>query len=79
MTNLDTIPTLTPEAEIPKDLSYRLYLRSENGKVTHLASATGSPFWTEIYLLAKAMYGEDNIDYTFGTLDAPKFNKADSE
>jgi len=51
--------------EAPKHY-YTLWLKNEQGKrIKELAKAEGSPFWTAIWQLAKEMYGEENIDYSF--------------
>jgi len=61
-----------PKTEQPR---YTLYLRGGveiDGETQtkkpdiELATAIGSPFWTDIYNLAKDQYGEDNVFCTFG-------------
>jgi hypothetical protein len=45
---------------------YKLYRIEEDGTSTEIASAVGSPFWTEMVYLAERMYGEKNVRITFG-------------
>lgn len=45
--------------------TYKLFLKHEDGTEAMIAEAEGSPFWTEIYLLAEKMYGKENVYYTF--------------
>jgi hypothetical protein len=50
---------------------YILWLELEDGTKTELAQAYGSNFWTDMFNLAKATYGEKKISYTYGPAPEP--------
>lgn len=47
---------------------YTLWLILEDGRHKELAKAYGSPYWTEMWSLAKKMYGEKNIFIQYGNM-----------
>lgn len=50
---------------------YRLFVTEEDGEKTLLATAPGSPFWTEMFHVAERMYDKENISYDW-VVDTPK-------
>lgn len=56
----EILPTVDPEQK-----RYVLWLTIEDETEREIAQAIGSPFWSEIWTLAKTLYGEDNLRVSF--------------